>query len=64
LSINFLLAFRTDAFCFAQSNPPIIGDNASIINANGRRIIDMVTMRSYFRTFDKVEAEVTRRIEE
>ena len=61
LSINFFLAFRTDALCFGHINPPSV---ASIINANGRRIIDIVTMRSYFRTFAVVEADVARRIEE
>ena len=58
--VNFFLTFGTDAFCFAHNNPPTI---ASIIRAIGSRIIDMVTMRSYLRTFSTVEAEVIRRME-
>jgi hypothetical protein len=61
LSVYFFLAFRTDAFCFGHRTPPSV---ASIINANGRRIIDMVTIRSYFRTLDVDEAEVARRMEQ
>ena len=60
LGVDFFLAFGADAFGFAHINPP---RTASTINAKGRRIIDIVTMRSYLRTFCTVEAEVTKRIE-
>ena len=48
LGINFFLAFGADAFGLAHINHPTI---ASTIRARGRSIIDMVTMRSYLRTF-------------
>jgi hypothetical protein len=61
LGVYLLLAFGTDAFGFAHiSHPP---STASTIKAKGSRIMDIVTMRSYFRTFCVVEAEVTSRIE-
>ncbi len=64
LGINFFLALRAHALRLAHSNPPIIGLSASIISANGSRIIDMVTIRSYFRTRKAVETEAANRIEE
>jgi hypothetical protein len=48
LSIYFLLAVRADTFGFAHINHP---STASTINAKGSRIMDIVTIRSYFRMF-------------
>ena len=61
LGVNFLLAFRTNAFRFAHSNQPT---TASTMSARGSSIIDMVTKRSYLRIFATVEAEMNRRREE
>ena len=61
LGVNLFLTFRTDALCVSHSSPPSV---ASTINANGRRIIDIVTKRSYVLTFCIVDIKVARRIEE
>ena len=58
-SVNLFLAFRTDAFGFTHySSTPVI---PSTINAKGKSIMDMVTMRSYLRISPTVEADVKRR---
>src|SRR3989304_3932869 len=61
--IYFLLALWTDAFCLFQTSPPITGERASTINASGSRIMDIVTIRSYLRTFAGVEADVMMRVD-
>ena len=57
LGIYFFLAVGADALCLGHSIPPSV---ASIINASGNKIIDIVTLRSYFRTLVTDEAEVAR----
>ena len=61
LGVYFLLAFRTDAFGFAHINHP---RTASKMSASGNSIIDIVTKRSYFRIFCRVELEVNSRADE
>ena len=60
--IYFLLAHGTDALGLLHTSPPITGERASTINASGSRIMDIVTIRSYLRTFAGVEADVMMRI--
>jgi hypothetical protein len=62
--IYFLLTNWTDALGFLHTSPPITGERASTINASGSRIMDIVTIRSYLRTFAGVEADVMMRIDE
>ena len=59
--VYFFLAFGADAFGLAHINHPTI---ASTMRARGSNIIDMVTMRSYLRTFCTVDPDMKRRIEE
>ncbi len=61
LSVDFLLAFRTDAFGFAYISHPTI---PSTMSANGSSIIDIVTNRSYLRISATVEADANRRMAE
>src|SRR4030042_1463991 len=62
--IYFLLTNWTDALGFLHTSPPITGERASTINASGSRIMDIVTMRSYLRTFTGVAADVMMRLDE
>lgn len=57
LCIYFFLAVGADALSLGHSIPPSI---ASIINASGNKIIDMVTIRSYLRTLVIDEADVAK----
>lgn len=61
LGVDFFLTLRADAFGLAHINHPTM---ASTIRARGSSIIDMVTMRSYLRTFCTVDPEMKRLIEE
>jgi hypothetical protein len=59
-SVDFFMAYRTDAFGLGHMSPQINADSASIIRAIGNKIIDIVTILSYLRTLAIVESEVTR----